>query len=52
MHPNEMKLTHDNIALLMNVATLLSKKHVQALQEQMTRQNFTPVISSGKQHGT
>jgi hypothetical protein len=38
MHPNEMKITEDNVAVLMAEAEKLGSNHVVALQEQFERQ--------------
>lgn len=39
MHPNEIKITTENVAELMKLATSLSGAHVEALDTQITRQN-------------
>ena len=39
MHPNEIKITVDNVAVLMKLAATLSDAHIAALDEQITRQN-------------
>lgn len=39
MHPNEIKLTEENVTELLVLATRLSEAHVEALDEQITRQN-------------
>lgn len=39
MHPNEIKITTENVAELLALATSLSAAHVEALNTQITRQN-------------
>lgn len=39
MHPNEIKITKENVALLTEIAASLSDAHIAALDEQITRQN-------------
>jgi hypothetical protein len=38
MHQNEIKITTDNVAELLKIASELSESHVAALDEQITRQ--------------
>jgi hypothetical protein len=46
MHPNEMKLTPENITKVMKMALELGKSHVDALKEQARRQDFS-LLSPG-----
>ena len=44
LHPNEVKLTPQNLAPLMIEATALGASHVMALKEQIVRQEHTVTI--------
>jgi hypothetical protein len=41
IHPNEIRLTSENIEQFMTLAASLSANHVAALKEQATRQEVT-----------
>lgn len=45
MHPNEVKITEDNVFVIMGEATKLGFAHVAALTEQIQRQNFSGVVA-------
>lgn len=44
LHPNEVKMTPDNLPNLMKMATKLSGQHVEALKEQIIRQEMLYAI--------
>jgi len=46
LHPNEVKLTPQNIPEWMKMATQLSGQHVEALKEQMIRQGVNDATSA------
>lgn len=39
MHPNEIKITESNIDYLRALASSMSPRHLEALEEQIKRQN-------------
>lgn len=44
MHPNEVKITEDNVKYLTDEAMRLGHGHLTALTEQMSRQNFSSFV--------
>lgn len=46
IHPNEVRLTQDNIATYMELATALGANYVEALKEQCNRQGVNYAASA------
>lgn len=44
MHPNEIKLSRENVNLLVSTAAFLGPNHVQALLDQVQRQGAAEIL--------
>jgi hypothetical protein len=46
MHPNEIKLSRDNVSVFMSNAAFLGPTHVQALLDQIQRQDAAEILDA------